>query len=425
MSKIKKEYLLSIAESFLSYLKGLDQSSYIYSYFIINNIIDLLKTLANIGYEEKSLEIFSECLKLNINGTAKPQCDFVIITRFGKDNNINLYNYEKLLREGNEVFQQKPKELFKIYCDIIENSLKSLSNKHQSEFLNYIYKLQDTYRQHCPLCIIISALCDCAENLLKSKGKDNIEYVFGMLQKRKKENKMFLCLTLYLLSLFPADNRQLIEEYLTKMDCFGDTNLRHEYHLLHEQEFKKLLEKEKKLIFDYTPLLKPDKMQEMFVDKIIKYSKNIKSEIDRDRFSQSLECDVKQNVKKYLNDLLKFKNVAEAIYIMNLFSGLRGTEKTESDWKNITELGLWVLEQKNKDWIDSAGIELLRLFSKDLFKSEGLQVDDEVVKSVCGIIKKVLSVSKGHSLLKELESNYDVGLTMPILSKQFIWRRCI
>jgi hypothetical protein len=80
-----------MAESFLSYLKGsnkgLEKSSYIID--LSSRIVDLLKTLANIKYEEKSLEVFSECLKLNINNTADHQCGFVINTRFGKDNNLD------------------------------------------------------------------------------------------------------------------------------------------------------------------------------------------------------------------------------------------------------------------------------------------------------------------------------------------------
>jgi hypothetical protein len=88
-----------------------------------SHIVDILKNLANIEYEETSLEIFSECLKLNINDTADHQYDFVINTRFGEHNNLDLnyiyYNYKKLLSKGCEIFQQNPKKLFKIYCDII------------------------------------------------------------------------------------------------------------------------------------------------------------------------------------------------------------------------------------------------------------------------------------------------------------------
>jgi hypothetical protein len=503
MSKTKKECLLSMAKDFLSYLKATKSSlmHVISSKFII----DILKALANIGYEEKALEIFSECLKLDINAIPEPpdihemhrdeyeklkskypdfftepyaqRYDFVMVTRFGKDNNNSLYDYEELLREGNEVFQQKPKELFKIYCDIIGTSLKSLSNKHKEKFLDYIYithlatikhEQQDVHRQHCPLCTIVSALRYCAENLLKSEDKCNVKYVFGMLQKREKENKIFLCLILHLLRLFPTVDRDLTEAYITKKDCFDDTNLHYEYFLLLKQEFGNLSEKGRKIIFDHidslgdnlelpwleyikehlskseqekykhilykdgkeqhsqylkkfdspkvgypTSPLKPDKMQEMSVEEIIKYSENIKYALDNYGFSQSLEHDVKQNTRKYLDGLLKFKGVSKPIYIVGLFSGLQGAEKTESDWKNIAELGLWTLEQKTlpanekipfKNWTD-VYITLLILF-EDLFKSERLQVGDEVAKSIYGIIKKLLFVSEGHLLLKELEPNY-------------------
>jgi hypothetical protein len=554
MSKTKKECLLSVAKDFLSYLKATKSSlmHVISSKFII----DLLKTLASIGYEEKALEIFSECLKLDINAIPQhpdinemwknsyeklkskypdfftepyaQRYDFVMVTRFGKDNHFSQYDYEELLRGGNEVFQQKPKELFKIYCDIIGTSLKSLSNKHKEKFLDYIYithlatikhEQQDIHEQHCPLCTIVSALRYCAENLLKSEDKCNAKYVFGMLQKREKENKIFLCLILHLLRLFPAVYRELIEAYITKKDCFDDINLHYEYHLLLKQEFGNLSEKGRKIIFDRidslgdnlespwlksfaeegfqketvrdslklpwleyikehlskseqekykhilykdgkeqrsqyletfnsskvghpTSPLKPDKMREMSLDEIVEYlndwipcyenldSKNI---LDSEYgLGQVLGHDVKQNTRKYLDGLLKFKGVSKPIYIVDLFSGLQGSEKTESDWKNIAELGLWTLEQKilpaNKtipcnNWTD-VYITLLRLFGKDLFEPEKLYVGDEVAKSIYGIIKKLLFVSEGHLLLKKLEPNYGGlnGVTVSSLIEYAIWQ---
>jgi hypothetical protein len=49
----------------------------------------------------------------------------------------------------------------------------------------------------------------------------------------------------------------------------------------------------------------------MSVNKIIKYSKSTKSKIYKHGFSQLLECDVKRNTNKYLDDLLKFKDIAK------------------------------------------------------------------------------------------------------------------
>jgi hypothetical protein len=192
-------------------------------------------------------------------------------------------------------------------------------------------------------------------------------------------------------------------------------------------------------------LMKPfGEMAEMSLDEIVKYLKASLTyeSMDLENIPNSkygvgkaLEYYVKQNPRKYLDDLLKFKDVVEPIYITHLFSGLRRLEKTESDWKNIAELGLWVsAEQENKDWIDSACIELLRLF-KDLFESKGLQVDDGVAKNICDVIEKVLSVSKGHLLLKELESNYNgldyantalnssYGVAVSSLIEYAIWQR--
>ncbi|MDR2818007.1 MAG: hypothetical protein LBB37_01025 [Endomicrobium sp.] len=434
MSKTKKECLLSVAKDFLSYLKATKSSlmHVISSKFII----DLLKTLASIGYEEKALEIFSECLKLDIN--AIPQhpdineipyaqgYDFVIVTRFGKDNHSSPYCYEELLREGNEVFQQKPKELFKIYCGVIGNSLKSLSNKHKEKFLDTIEEplrvaiesnFQESYAPNKFLSIIISVLLGIAKKLMTTDD----DFVLSEFRKREKKNKIFLYLIFNLLGLslkiqklVRKDGDWALCDYSNDNFCNnGGLPLKplNEYE---QEEYEHIKRFSLPLSeFGVPSPLEDHEMQEMSVEEIIKYSENIKYALDNYGFSQSLEHDVKQNTRKYLDGLLKFKGVSKAIYIVDLFSGLRGSEKTESDWKNIAELGLWTLEQKtllpNKiifgnNWT-GVYITLLRLFEEDLFKSERLQTYDVVEKSIYDIIKKLVFDSKGSLLSNELKSN--------------------
>jgi hypothetical protein len=49
--------------------------------------------------------------------------------------------------------------------------------------------------------------------------------------------------------------------------------------------------------------------------------------------------------------------------------------------------------------------ELLKLF-RDLFKLEGVQVNDVIAKCIYGIIEKLLFVSEGHLLSREFKPNY-------------------
>jgi hypothetical protein len=394
VSKVKKEHLFFVAKEFLSYLKNsiLPLSSF---YFDAEHIANLLKTLVDFGYEKESLEIFSECLKLGIK---IKDDEFVIDTKFGDDDDNISYIYDKLLNKGSKVFQQKDKELFEIYCNIIKNPLNSLSNE-EKEFLNnntnYInirlrgvieVGIQEANENQTSLYVIILALREVAKKLMRADR----DFVLNKL--REQKNKIFLYLIFNLLEV-PLKIQKSSQKY--------DNNSELPLKLLNKYEQKKYKHIK---VFSFSSVetgfpspLKDHEMQKMSVDEIIEFLKSWEREpIERlVPLAQALEKDVKQNSRKYLDDLLKFKDNIKPIYIMNLFSGLNDVKKTENDWVNITDIGLWTLERKtllvasitvDENW-NCAYIELLRLFSKKLFKSERLQVDDKVAKDIYNIIK--------------------------------------
>jgi hypothetical protein len=241
------------------------------------------------------------------------------------------------------------------------------------------------------------------------------DFVLNKLRKHEEKNKIFLYLIFNLLGL-PLKTQKSSQRDDGNICNNSELSLK----LLNKyekEEYKHIIFFSSSSVkYGFPSPLKNHEMQKKSVDEIIEFlnEEYEQGAIDsREGLVLALEKDVKQNSRKYLDDLLKFKNSnIKPIYIMNLFSGLNGVK--ENDWANIADIGLSALKRRmplatsisvDENWND-VYIELLRLFSKELFKSEGLQVDDKVAKVIYNIIKELTFSPDGHLLSKELKANY-------------------
>lgn len=65
--------------------------------------------------------------------------------------------------------------------------------------------------------------------------------------------------------------------------------------------------------------------------------------------SDNIEKDFVKNPRKYLDDLLLFKQVTNPTYLKRLIRAFtKYPNKTESDWKVLINLGYWIVEQKDE-----------------------------------------------------------------------------
>lgn len=507
ISLTKKEILFDVSKNFLSWLKYIDSIDVWVDHKVF---LKLIKKLKDIGFESTALEIFSELLKLKVvieykdsflRDTHEKYIDFKIITKFGSGNTMDEYYYGEILKEGNKFFNDNQKELFNTYLNIIKNLLvaNSLLSEQRDQFLySLVHKRsaienhsQNGYNQDEPFFIILSALRDISEFLIRTNQKDNIDFVFQSLE--SNNSKINIRVILHLLRLFPNANKDLIIKFLTKKEYFDDTEMHHEYYLLVNQEFKNLSEKKQNIILEFIdngpaseyyqkdeegissekkkffwkrqklePIrndlsknakekykdilfqngqeqhysdhpeflsyfssawgtvspLENDEIKSMSIDDVITYlkdwkpsQKNVWREPTIRGLAESLEKDVKENPQKYLKDILKFKTVYEPTYTAHLFNALVAIKKSSEDWNNITELGLWALEQQNivnenrdsfdvYSW-DSTYIELLRLFRQFTSLENDIKLNKPLIDNVYKIIKTLIFFNDKHLLSKK------------------------
>jgi hypothetical protein len=503
-SKKEDVYNTTIAKGLLSWLK---YTNSINDRFDYKNVIKLLKTLTNIGDESFASQIFLELLKLSVIveykdsllSDIKEKClDFKIVTKFDAESGMGDYYYEKICKEGKNIFQCKQKELFDIYLRVVKNLLlnNTLISEHNERFADNIAHhlraieehAQNSYEKNEPFFIVFSALRDVSESLIKTNEKNNIDFVFESL--KAGTSKIFIRLMLHLVRMFPDSNKELIERYLTEKDYFYDMKLHHEYYLLIQQEFKNLpddkqniilkyiedgpeteyeqknswiwhklepirkdlpkgiQEKYKDILFDkygqelhhvdhpefliysysawgtVSPI-KDEEIKNMSIDNVIKSLKSWeppKSNGFREPtiigMAESLEKDVKENPEKYLNDILKFKEISEPTYIGYLFNALSFIKKTSKDWNNIIELGLWSLEQSipkdeirdtfnaYNDW-GSTHIALLRLFMQLTSLDDSNDLSKELMNSLYQIIVTLVFADDKYLLSKKEKRDDD------------------
>ncbi|MCA6072838.1 MAG: hypothetical protein LE178_04810, partial [Endomicrobium sp.] len=477
MAKNKKENLRKISEAFLSWLKRKD--SVVDDWFDRKVVLKLLQTLTDIGYEyEKiALNIFSELLRLRIEVKENDFSfdgfdgkDFIIVTKFGANDSIAEHYYKEILNNGSEIFKNDPKELFRRYFNITKNLLTDspLMDKENTTRINYQRRAiedhqQNDYSKDEPFNIILSALRDASENLLKTNEKNNINFIFSALEEMK--SPIFIRLILHLLRLFPSADKKRVESYLTEKNYFNNGEIYHEYYLLRQQEFKNLPDEKQNIIFNFNDL--PENMKEKYkgiliqngkeqhyvehpdfldyyesswgtvspiedsvmknmpIDEVVKYLQDWRPSDKQSLreptvigLAQSLEKDVKQNPQKYLdnNNLLRFREITKPVYIGYLFSALSDVDKSVSQWENIIELGLWALKQQlpkdrkrdffegYNDWNDTY-IDMLRLF-KRIYDKE-LQLKDETAQKLFGIISDLVFVPDEYLSSRETRDDDD------------------
>jgi hypothetical protein len=191
-------------------------------------------------------------------------------------------------------------------------------------------------------------------------------------------------------------------------------------------------------------------MKNMPIDEIVKYlqdwrpsdKQSLRGPIVRG-LAQSLEKDTKQNPQKYLdnNNILKFKEITEPIYIDYLFSALSDVDKSAPQWENIIELGLWALKQqlpKDRkrdffegyiDWNDTY-IDMLRLF-KRIYDKE-LQLKDETAQKLFDIISALVLVPDEYLSSRETRDDNDYygnavnslhGVAVQSLVEYSLWQK--
>jgi hypothetical protein len=160
-----------------------------------------------------------------------------------------------------------------------------------------------------------------------------------------------------------------------------------------------------------------------------------------------LAKDINQNPQKYLDNILKFKEIAEPIYISYLFSALDFSDirKSVTHLENIIELGLWVIKQESPkdrkrdyfegyiDWND-VYTDVLRLFEQiyDSKTDKELELEDNLAKKLFKIINTLVFAPDDYLSPKEAKNNNDYytsainslhGVAVESLIKYVLWRK--
>ena len=96
-------------------------------------------------------------------------------------------------------------------------------------------------------------------------------------------------------------------------------------------------------------------LEEMHLNEVVTYLKNWKPtgnfrDATRAGLADILKKDMEKNPRKYLDDLLLFKEVSEPTYIRHIFQVLiKVKDKTSEDWNKIIDLGQWALNTQFPD----------------------------------------------------------------------------
>lgn len=168
---------------------------------------------------------------------------------------------------------------------------------------------------------------------------------------------------------------------------------------------------ESEMVLDQSPLTEEELAKKSLSD-IIKFLASWKPDggfgsANPRGFGDVLEKDFEKNSRKYLDDLLQFKEVSNPTYLKRIFRALvKYHSKTEDDWKKIVELGKWVSDQLNESVDNDSNYssydsdahwgwckqEFARVISESFRSKENsaIQIPEELFKDVISVLEKLI-----------------------------------
>jgi hypothetical protein len=251
MNMPKDDKFILICKSFLKWLRN-SNDIYWVDEEKLKKFFEKLKSID----KNLTLDIIKELLKLSVNIKKEPtECDdSEVVSRFGSHKS---YGYKQFVKIIKSIFKDDDFELFKLFRGIYNGLFAGISDEEIERYEDLInhrrsaieYNRQDEYSQDDSVYIIVSAIRDYAEAILKNNDKAEIKDVFNLLKDGK--SNIFTRIILHLLRVSDNYEKALLAEYMTNKDLFYNTSYHHEYYLLEQEKFRLLPIESQKMIFGY------------------------------------------------------------------------------------------------------------------------------------------------------------------------------
>ncbi|MDR3195959.1 MAG: hypothetical protein LBT58_04205 [Endomicrobium sp.] len=247
-----------------SFFKWLRNSNDIYCFYEekLKKFFEKLKSID----KNLTLDIIKELLKLSVNikkespgifdnnGNPIEFDDSEVVSKFGSHES---YGYEQFVEIIKSIFKYDDFELFKLFRGIYNGLFAGISNEEIERYEDLInhrrsaieYNRQDGYSQDESVYIIVSAIRDYAEAILKNNDKSEIKDVFNLLKDGKFN--IFTRIILHLLRVSDNYEKALLAEYMTDKNLFDNPSYHHEYYLLEQEKFRSLPIESQNMIFGY------------------------------------------------------------------------------------------------------------------------------------------------------------------------------
>lgn len=258
---------------------------------------------------------------------------------FKENNSENIDKVIEILKKDNIVFFNR----ILLYLLYVSNNI---SNDILKEAIfNYDYLANLNYYHEYFLLI------NKKYNSLKSEDKKEFLYIIakGLNEEWCKKNnynfsnelsvywikRKFLPIKQYL----SEEEKNKYKEYIKNIDLTDEDKF--VFYMHHS------------VILGYSSPLAKGKLSEMKIDELIIYLNDFKStEIDYNGpsyigLAEDLSSDVKNNYKKYADNIEKFKRITNPVYIYYLLTAFRDSNLELPDWENIINFGCWIFEQKD------------------------------------------------------------------------------